>query len=420
MPELKTAAVIAKCVKAVVAATPVIDVHTHIYPASFRGLLLWGIDELLTYHYLVAEVMRRAPIDPERFLKMGRTEQADLIWEHLYLANSPVSEACRGPLTCLKALDVSVKSRELDEAREYFRHVTAAEYVDIVFEKAKVRKAVMTNDPFDPVEHPFWTKGGGNRDPRFVAALRIDRLFTAWPDAAKQLKAWGYRVNIKIDRRTAAEVRRFLLDWTKLINAAYMAASLEDTFVYPDRTPRTTMLKECVLPAAREAGVPFAAMIGVRRQINPRLKLAGDGVGPADCGSVEALCRDFPDNRFLVTMLSRVNQHQLTVIARKFPNLMIFGCWWFLNDPSIIEEMTRMRVELLGTSFIPQHSDARVLDQLIYKWRHSREIIAKVLTEKYCDAAAAGWPVTRQDVVRDVANWFGGNFEKFLAQTPKG
>ena len=36
-----------------------------------------------------------------------------------------------------------------------------------------------------------------------------------------------------------------------------------------------------------------------------------------------------------------------------------------------------MRIELLGTSFIPQHSDARVLDQLIYKWDHSRQIIGE-------------------------------------------
>ena len=32
-----------------------------------------------------------------------------------------------------------------------------------------------------------------------------------------------------------------------------------------------------------------------------------------------------------------------------------------LNNPSLVEEITRMRMELLGTSFIPQHSDARVL-----------------------------------------------------------
>ena len=62
---------------------------------------------------------------------------------------------------------------------------------------------------------------------------------------------------------------------------------------------------------------------------------------------------------------------------------------------------------------IPQHSDARVLDQLIYKWAHSREIIARVLGRKYEDLAATGWDVTDDDIRRDVALLFGGVFESF-------
>ena len=50
-------------------------------------------------------------------------------------------------------------------------------------------------------------------------------------------------------------------------------------------------------------------MIGVRRKVNPALRDAGDAVGIADLHAIETLCRDFPDNRFLVSMLSRENQH---------------------------------------------------------------------------------------------------------------
>jgi hypothetical protein len=57
---------------------------------------------------------------------------------------------------------------------------------------------------------------------------------------------------------------------------------------------------------------------------------------------------------------------------------------------------------------IPQHSDARVLDQLIYKWSHSRKVIAEVLGEKYFDIAGAGWPVTEADIKRDVSRILGG------------
>ena len=42
----------------IVQTAPVFDIHTHLYDPAFGGLLLWGIDELLVYHYLVAEGFR--------------------------------------------------------------------------------------------------------------------------------------------------------------------------------------------------------------------------------------------------------------------------------------------------------------------------------------------------------------------------
>ncbi|MBN1393099.1 MAG: hypothetical protein JW947_09900, partial [Sedimentisphaerales bacterium] len=194
----------------------------------------------------------------------------------------------------------------------------------------------------------------------------------------------------------------------KKTNPLYMAASLPPDFNIDDGETRAKMLYECVLPIAREYDMPFAMMIGVKRALNPALRVAGDGVGRADVDVIARLARGWPDVKFLVTMLSRENQHELCVTARKFKNLIVFGCWWFLNNPSIIREMTAERIETLGLTMIPQHSDARVLDQLIYKWSHSRKIIAEVLAEKYADIISAGWPVTEDDIRRDVNRILGG------------
>jgi len=193
----------------------------------------------------------------------------------------------------------------------------------------------------------------------------------------------------------------------------YMAVSLPETFTFPDESSCGRLIAECVLPLAEERGIPFALMIGVKRAVNPALHLAGDGVGRSDLGALERLCAAHPGVRFLATALSRENQHELCVAARKFANLLPFGCWWFLNNPSLIEEITRMRLELLGLSFIPQHSDARILDQLVYKWAHSREILVRVLTDKYDDLRRTGWSVTAQDVGRDVERLLAGNFAAF-------
>jgi hypothetical protein len=210
-----------------------------------------------------------------------------------------------------------------------------------------------------------------------------------------------------------AEVRRFLEDWNARMRPLYMAVSLSDEFQFPDESMTSKILSEAILPSCREFGIPMSLMIGVRRQVNPALRLAGDAVGRADLRALENLCRTFPDNRFLVSVLSRENQHELCVYARKFSNLMPFGCWWFLNNPSIVEEITRERIEMLGTSFIPQHSDARVLEQVIYKWRNTRTTLAPILTNSYRLLHNDGGGVTKQDIQRDVNRMLRTNFENW-------
>jgi hypothetical protein len=49
-------------VEEVLATTSFIDVHTHLFAPVFGSLGLWGIDELLTYHYLEAELFRSSSI----------------------------------------------------------------------------------------------------------------------------------------------------------------------------------------------------------------------------------------------------------------------------------------------------------------------------------------------------------------------
>ncbi|MBN1290476.1 MAG: glucuronate isomerase [Candidatus Latescibacteria bacterium] len=399
-------------VSSVVNKTAVFDIHTHIYDANFGKLLLWGIDELLTYHYLVAEVFRVAPITYEKFWTMSTKEQADYIWQKLFLERSPMSEACRGILTCIHALGFDPAERNLNKYRAFFRDMKVSDYIDLVFSKANVSRVIMTNDPFDNHERSKWKKSM-KRDDRFVAALRIDKLLVDWYDACGTLSSWGYEVEPRLGNWTQREIRRFLNDWAKTMKPAYMAASLPPTFTYPEDSACGKIIENCILPVGKDLNLPFAMMIGVKKLVNPDLKLAGDSVGKADISVIEKMCSTHSENKFLVTMLSRENQHELCVTARKFPNLMIFGCWWFLNNPSIIREMTSERIELLGLSMIPQHSDARVLDQLIYKWKHSREVIAEVLTEKYTDLDKIGWNIREEDIKRDVEILFGKMFMDF-------
>ena len=420
-----------------VARQPIIDMHTHLYPPTFgtplggravkadpSGLMLWGVDELVTYHYLIAGVFRVVPpseLSYEQFWKMPKRAQADHIWKHLFIERSPVSEACRGVLTTLSKLGLDPADRHLDGYRKWFDAQDPSEQIDRAMQIANVASLTMTNNVFDDAERQRWLADPqvGN-DSRFTGVLRIDPLLREWPTAVARLDEWGYKVSDPVEAGTIEEARRFLREWIKRVKAIYLAVSLPPDWRYPALPGDTVggagqrMLEEVVLPVCVEHNLPFAMMIGSRRGANHALRDAGDMVGRSDIESLTNLIGRSPKNRFFVTMLARENQHELAVAARKFGNLMVFGCWWFLNNPSLIEEITRLRMELLGTSFIPQHSDARVLDQLIYKWDHSRQLIGKVLADKYTDIQSAGWSITQKAIERDVKLLVHDNFLDFL------
>ncbi len=344
--DLLTEAQIFSTVEDVLATTPVIDIHTHLFAPAFGKLGLWGIDELLTYHYLEAEFFRCSDTRPEDYWPLSKRDQADAIWRALFVENTPVSEATRGIIAVLSAFHLPTDRPDLAEARSFFKAQTIETHVHKVFQMAGVSTVVMTNDPLDPEEAAVWLNGVAS-DKQFCAVLRLDRILCNW-----------------------------------------------------------TTHWHC-----RDLDVPLSLMIGVRKQVNPSLRMAGDALGRADLRALENLCREFPANRFLVSVLSRENQHELCVYARKFSNLMPFGCWWFMNNPSIVEEITRERIEMLGTSFIPQHSDARVLEQVIYKWNNTRRTLARILSDTYRLLSEDGRGVTRADIQRDVTRLFRSNAE---------
>jgi hypothetical protein len=147
-------------VTGIVNRTPAIDVHTHLFSQSHGGLLLCGIDELLTYHYLVAEYFMTAPLHVkpagieidmltfffctspvimtkkccQDFYQLTKREQADQIWAALFVARSPISEACQGVVTTLKEFGLAslVERRDLEAIRKWASQFSLNEYVEKV------------------------------------------------------------------------------------------------------------------------------------------------------------------------------------------------------------------------------------------------------------------------------------------------
>jgi len=455
---------IASVVCSEVASAEVVDLHTHLLPPTHGALCLWGIDELLTYHYLVAEYFMTSPaeVSPEKFYSMDKQSQADLIWNALFIDRSPVSEACRGVLTTLIALGMQecVQSRDLEAIRRCYASYRdrglegAEEFSERIYKTSGVRYAIMTNIPFDMNEATYWKPNRANYSKRYRSALRVDPLLSGdYKTIEASLAASGYPLTLE-------GAKEYLREWCDVMNPEYMMASTPHDFVFEEGTlagfvndgvnkeamklpgafadvsvataacdpqqedsptlidENSDFLSKVLMQVCEERDLPVALKIGAHRGVNSTLRSAGDGVVAfADAGVLARLCARFPKVRFLATFLSRNNQHEACVLASKFRNLHIYGCWWSCNNPSIIREITQMRVEMLGTAFTAQHSDARVLDQLLYKWSHSRAVIASVLREEYSKLSETGWRATRAEIRRDVDRLFGRSYEEFMAKS---
>ena len=412
----KLASRVGATVERAVAATPAHDIHTHLYAPAFGRRLRWGVDELLTFHSLVAEGFRHWEMPYERFWELDRPTQAELIWMTLFVQRSPVSEACRHVLTALHALGVDLKNRDLASVRRWYASHGVDGLLLRVMDLAGVRTICMATSPFDHEERAVWERGAAP-DRRFTTALRIDDLLRDWPAAARALDGWGYRTDGSLSPATFAAVRRFLADWSRRVNPLYLFAAMPPEFDYAGNTTAARLLDGAVLPHCAETNRPLALIPGVRRAVNPALHDAGDTAERVNLAAYERLLGSHPQHRFLLTVLARENQHEVCVLARKFRNLHVFGCSWLAGVPSLMEEATRLRVELLGLSMTPHHSNARVLEHLVPRWRDARRVVADVLRGKYLALAGAGWEVSEAEVARDVEALFGGAFEAFLQRT---
>ncbi|CAE8699205.1 unnamed protein product, partial [Polarella glacialis] len=74
-----------EAVKQEVEAAEAVDVHTHLFPAGHgESLMEYGIDAMLTYHYLVAEYLATSRESPEAFYALPGSIQAERVWEGLF------------------------------------------------------------------------------------------------------------------------------------------------------------------------------------------------------------------------------------------------------------------------------------------------------------------------------------------------
>ncbi len=385
----------------IIDSTTIFDMHTHLFPPSHKNFFLSGFKNLLNYHYLIAELLTATNIDASTFYSYNFEKKASLIWNELFEKRTPVSEACTGVLSILKELNIEINNKNfLSISDEYDNKIQSDKNI---LNYSNVSSLVMTNNPFDLDEWSLFKSTDWDKK-IYLASLRLDDLILDYEEAYNKAKN-------QTSKQEQDTIVAYLEKCYQQSKPVYAALSLNlDTF----KTIVDGSMWRNILVWLESKKLPLSLMLGVKRSVNKDFGLAGDGIGDINLKQLSKLCNSFPKNKFLVTCLSLNDQHELTVLARKHPNLRIFGFWWFMNQPTIIKQVLKMRIDMLGFSFIPQHSDARVTDQLIYKWSHFKKILYPILLEYYESLLYKNFPLSEDILQRDINKLLFGNAKNFL------
>lgn len=400
MQEDKLASLINKTLNEI----PIVDMHTHLFPYEFNEFCLYGIDNILTYHYLIAEYFRFQNTSSQFFWTLAKENQAELIWKTLFIDNTPLTESTIGVLKILNELGISF-NKSLNVIRSQFDNIidgNPKNYIEKILTHSNVKKVVMTNDPLDINEIKFWNESVF-QNKRFKFALRLDSVCKT---LIKDINIQLFSKNYSLKR----DISNFLTDLIEKTNPEYLSISLPDHFNFDGQ--EMFFLNDYIFPLLSKYNLPIVFMIGVRRKVNVDYHSAGDGVGKFNIIVLEKLCKKFRSIKFFVTLLSRENQHELAVLARKFSNLIPFGSWWFLNNLFNSTEIGEMRTSLLGNSFVFQHSDSRVIEHLIYKWNRSKEVLSEILLSRYSELIRLNYPVTKKIIKRDAYKFLNSNYQE--------
>ena len=383
--------------------TKIFDIHTHLFPPEFKKYHLSGISEVLNYHYLIAELFSTTNINVKKFYKLTNKEKANIIWEELFQKRTPISEACKGVLTILSQLSIDYMSKSFDEINSEYSKLNLSDLQ--IFKISKISNVVMTNNPFDKSEWQLFKNKNWDTN-KYLASLRLDDILM---NLDKCLDICKENIdNFDNENDLIINYLDLVYDESKPVYAALSLNNLQlNSFLKNKFIPD-------ILKWLEIKNIPLSLLLGVRRQVNKGFLLAGDGIDRIDLRNISEICNQYPNNKILCSCLSFNDQHELTVLARKYQNLKIFGFWWFMNQPSLIKIILNLRIELLGLNFIPQHSDARVTDQLIYKWIHFKTLLSKVLYNHYNDIQIKNFKISENQISDDVSKLFYKNSQNYL------
>ncbi|MEM2739739.1 MAG: hypothetical protein QXQ29_02950 [Candidatus Bathyarchaeia archaeon] len=371
---------------------PLVDVHTHI---DFRNPTASDPSQILLYHYIATE-LRSIGIPVEEVRAKSRDPVGDLIGYFKLIRNTATYWCLKRILSDLYGFDGDPNVDSWPKLKESI----ASEFSDPVWtrrvwEKAKIDKIFLTINPLTEVK-PEFDRG------MYVASLRLDPLVGGLSkESIDQLEKISGCSASSLDRFrdiladrfkafggsavTAAisfqSFEAYRLTYRALADEAYAKLYSGKPLSSIERVHLRSVALSTVLDLCREYRLPIQIMVGVVRDI--------PGASPPDLAvcfkqkGLISLCRFFHqymDVDFHLISAYRFQSHELTIIAKNYPNVYLTGYWWYCFFPESILQHILERLQLIPMGKICGFfSDAYVSEWIYGKAALTRKMISEAL-----------------------------------------
>ncbi len=373
---------------------PLVDVHTHI---DFRNPTAKNPQQIMLYHYIATEI-RSLGIPVEEIISKNEDPLEKLIKYFKLIRNTTTYWCLKKILSDLYEFNEEPKPDNWQKLKEIIvSKFSDRKWADKVRDKTKIEKIFLTIDPLIESK-PEFDKN------LYVASLRLDSLVgglskesiknleeitgenASNPKKFRDLLAERFKTFKESSVTAALSIQSFEIykpTHRILVEEAYRKLYAGKPLSGAERANLRSGALSITLDLCREYKLPIQIMVGVSRDL--------PGSSPPDLAicfkqrGLQNLCRFFHqynDVDFHLISAYRFQSHELTIIAKNYPNVYLTGYWWYCFFPESITQHLLERIQLLPMGKICGFfSDAYVLEWIYGKAALTRKITKEALEQ---------------------------------------
>ncbi len=340
-----------------------IDTHSHVDMEKPTAGNLW---EIISYHYIMTELYSAGlPVDLIKSTDTDRDKVKKVLPYLKRIKNTVMTKILMDILRDLYQWEgpfLSEKNWEKTDEVVRQKSKDPFWYQKILRDHAKVEKVFL----------PGYNPESKNNS-LFQSVLRVDGCLEEIKDISFSELVLDF--SRRYSRKLYPEVKNLILSLP--VDQKYEPVRKKDAVAH---TPgeRVNLALTALCQLARDEGYIFQLMFGVNFLGNRNVPYYNPSLLP----DLTSYFNCYSKVTFDLTTAHLNHSHEIVILSKLYPNVSVFGSWWYAFYPNYLKKILRERLEILPLCKINGFfSDAYNLEWCYGKFKMAKETSVSLLSE---------------------------------------